>query len=405
MEKYNEIYMRPSGMHMVEEDGKAWMALLHRNGICEIDTKTRKARLCKIFEGEPLDGECLYCYVEKIGDRLFFSPGLAQRIAIYDLKKKTITYIPIKNADKYSEIKFWNIIRYQSDVYFLAYTYPAIIKLNMETMETEYITDWLEEIEESLPVDGSNGYFSDGYVMYDERALIPVNCMKAVLELDLKTAHTEIRRLKVSMRGIGGLSSSDGENIWLVGRGSRADRVACWNRKTGGIKEILLKEIDEDMPAPFFAPICTGAKVYLMPMLASYIYEIDENEKKIEKCRAMGAAKGSLWTWTTMATRLRGDQLTFIMGADFGWHKYNVETGEFADYFICMEENKEEIRRYFDTVYSRYKEEQYSVISETRVPLEYFLDRAVEMDTQLPDWIEREILFGKKIYAHASKDM
>ena len=405
MKKYNKVYMRPSGMNMAEGNGKVWMALLHRNGICEIDIKTREAKLCKIFEEEPLDGEFLYCYVEKIGERLIFSPGLAEKIAIYDLRTETMMYIPLKNADKYRELKFWNIIRYQSDVYFLAYTYPAIIKLNMESMEIEYITDWLNEIIEDIPVDAYNGYFSDGHVMYDDQVLIPVNCMRAVLELNLKTARTKIRKLEVSMRGIGGLSSRDGENIWLVGRGGKANWVSCWNRKTGDIKEIFLKEIGEDMINPFFAPVCTESKVYLMPMSAPYICEIDPNKKKIGKCRLIGTITQPLWEWTTMATRLHEDWLIFITGSDFGWHEYSMETGKSEDYYIYMEENEKEIERYFDTIYSKYKEEKYPVIPEIRVPLEYFLDRVLEMGEQFSDKVSHEILFGKKIYAHTCTDM
>lgn len=106
-----------------------------------------------------------------------------------------------------------------------------------------------------------------------------------------------------------------------------------------------------------------------------------------------------------MATRLHEDWLIFITGSDFGWHEYSMETGKSEDYYIYMEENEKEIERYFDTIYSKYKEEKYPVIPEIRVPLEYFLDRVLEMGEQFSDKVSHEILFGKKIYAHTCTDM
>lgn len=393
MMKYNDIYMRPSGMNMVEGNGKIWMALLHRNGICEIDIKTREAKICKIFEEEPLDGEYLYCYVEKIGDRLIFSPGLAEKIAIYDLKREIMTYIPLENADKYREVKFWNIITYHSDVYFLAYTYPAILKLSMESMEIEYITDWLEKVG---PVDSDNGYFSVGHVMYDDRVLIPVSCMNAVLELNFKTARTRVKRLEVSMSGIGGLSSGDGENIWLVGRGSGANWVSCWNRKTENVKEILLEDVEGNIIDPFWAPVCITSKVYLMPISTSSIYEIDLTTKRIEKFWPFKNIKEPLWGWATMATRLCDDHIMFITGADLRWHEYNMITGISQDYSIHMKEDEEEMKRYFDAVYSGFRKQIYTVILESRLPLECFLDQ--ELNEKSPDKTDHEKSFGKRIY-------
>ena len=38
MKAYNETYYtKPIAMNMVEDNGKIWMSLLNRNGICEID--------------------------------------------------------------------------------------------------------------------------------------------------------------------------------------------------------------------------------------------------------------------------------------------------------------------------------------------------------------------------------
>ena len=288
MKKYNEIYSRPIAMNMAEENEKIWMALLNRNGICMIDKKTRRAQICKIFENESFEKEFLYYCVEKVGKYLVFSPCEAEKIAIFDLENDTIIYIPLKKIqcvckENPNISKFCNILKYQSDVYLLGYSYPAIVKINLESLEVTYITNWVEEVENSIEIGDSSGYFSDGYVIKNDSALIPIGCMGAILELDLKNSNTKIRKLNIPMKGIGGISSVDGENIWLVGRVSKTNRVVCWNRQTDNIKEYYLNDLDDDVFAPFHVPFCTIFKVFLMPILSPCIYEINIDTGEIKK--------------------------------------------------------------------------------------------------------------------------
>lgn len=253
---------------MVEDSEKMWMTLLNRNGICEIDKAMGCARICKTFAEEALDKEWLYCCVEKVGNQLIFSPGTAGNIAIYDLETDLISYIPLKYKEyNYREnqdgAKFWNIFRHHTNVYLLGYSYPAIVKVDMKSKKVTYITDWVKLVEENIEIGDDNGYFGDGYVIVDDLALVSVGCMNAVLTINLKTDCTTLRILNVPMKGIGGIASEDGENIWMVGKGNITNRVCRWNMQTGRIDEYLLPDEDEHIVDPFFAPVCIGSKVFL----------------------------------------------------------------------------------------------------------------------------------------------
>ena len=93
MKAYNETYYtKPIAMNMVEDNGKIWMSLLNRNGICEIDKVRGEARICRIFDGEPYDGKFLYSYVVKVSHYLIFSPWEAKNIAIYNLECDSMIY-------------------------------------------------------------------------------------------------------------------------------------------------------------------------------------------------------------------------------------------------------------------------------------------------------------------------
>lgn len=407
MGKYNEIYLRPAAMNMVEEDGKIWFALLNRNGICEVDKVTRKARICKVFEDEPLEKEVLYCHVKKVDHYLVFSPGVSEKIAIYDLNRDYLSYIPIKKLDRHykqnqDEAKFWNIIRYHSDVYLLGYSYPAIVKINIESMKVTYITDWVEEVENYIEDGYSGGYFGDGYIIIGDSVLIPLGCMNAVVELNLNACRTKIKKINTSMKGIGGLSSMDNENVWIVGKGSGTNKVACWNIKMDRIKEYKVPDMEGDIFDPFYAPVCIQKKVFLMPISAPFIYEIDIDSNRIKKSsileRKFGNRAGALWAWwKIMAPTVEGNWIRYITCDDLGWHEYNMETNERREYYVHIEERSEESKNYFDSIYSYYRVKKTS-LSEKKIPLKYLIERNKEVDRQ--SLCEKDICFlgGKKLY-------
>ena len=142
MEEYNEAYFRAGAWSCAEENGKIWMALKNRNGICEIDKKTLCGKIIKNFESESLADIDLYSHIEKVRNTLIFTPGMAEKIAVYNLDLQSLSYISLKILDRcYKEnpfdIKFWNTLQYQSDIYMFGYSYPAIIKIRSEEHTSE----------------------------------------------------------------------------------------------------------------------------------------------------------------------------------------------------------------------------------------------------------------------------
>ena len=405
MSKYNEIYSRPAIMNMVEENGKLWMALLNRNGICELDMVTRQAKICKVFDGEPLSGEFLYCYVAKAGNNLIFSPGLAEKIAVYNPEQDSIRYLSLKPVnynckEDQREAKFWNIITYGMNVYLLGYSYPAIVKIEMKTMEMTYITDWVETLEKYIAQGDTRGYFSDGYVISDGVAILPVSSMSAVVELDLKADYTMIRKLDIPVDGIGSLSSTDGNTIWLTGRGHGANQVFCWNRQNGTIESILLTDEKDNVTDPFYAPICTESQIFFMPISATSSYEVNPDGEIIKRSEEMGihsdGTRVALWSGcVTMAPKLGKNCLIYLTGEDLKWHKYNVMTGEHFSYNVYIEEGVLETERLLEERY-RNQEKEKLVFSELRMPLAYFLERVPEPEKQKEE--KGSVRTGAEIY-------
>lgn len=380
MNVYNERYFRPITMNIVEEDGKIWMALLDRNGICEVDAETHQAKIIHIFEDEPITKQLLYNYVEKVDNNLVFAPAMAKKIAVYNLENNSLIYIPLKETSgKFKqiqeEVKFWNIIRYKQNVYLLGYSYPAIVKINIRQMEIVYITDWVEEVEKNIEEGDYCGYFSDGHVISGELALIPVGCMNAVLELNLKTDCTKLKRLDVSMKGIGGLSSVDKEHIWLVGKGEKTNQLVCWNWITDEINDLFLMDEDENMFDPFYAPVCTSSKIFLLPISASYVYEFNLDTKYLKINDVLKKKQNLLWScYRVLAPRKRKDILIFLDGSDLKWIEYNMCTDEKKSYSVSFNLDEKSRLKYFESVYLEMMKNK-TILSEMKIPFKYFVNK------------------------------
>ena len=401
-----EFYTRPVSMNMVEENGKIWMALLNTNGICEVDRAAQQGRICGIFEEEPLNRKYLYGCVEKVGKYLFFAPLLAEKIAVFDLEHKKIFYISLKEMDgtykeNTREPKFWNVFRHQSSVYLLGYSYPAIVKIDITSMEVTYIVNSLKKVREISKYGNASVYFGDGQVLYNHKVLLPLVCINGVLELDLKTLSTKLIKVNVSMEGIGGIASLDGEKVWISGRGDGADRVACWERTSGIVREFSVPNISGNMPDPFFAPVCTEKKIFLLPISAPYIYTMDIPECSIKECSIHDipeAAEELLWKdGRTIAVKLQDGILRYLTCADLKWHELEIDTGSTMSYFVHWKEEKEEEKRYFRAVYSDLKAKKV-LLSEKKMPLKYLLSSLTQEDVEDKWGSGAGLMVGRKIY-------
>lgn len=416
MKTYSEIYARVATLDMVEDDGRIWMSLLNRNGICEFDKQTGHAKIVKIFEGEELYKERLYLCVKKVGRYLVFAPGLAKKIAIYDTVQGFLSYIPLRVAgdncrQDQREIKFHNMFQHGTDVYLQGYSYPAIVRINIKTMETTYITDWVEEVDADIQKGDLDGYFSHGYIVDGDYVLFPMGCISAILQLDLKTADTKVIKLKTSMKGIGGMFSPDGNCVWMVGRGRGTNRVACWNRRTGQIKEFEadgVEDIQESQSQMFYEPICVGDKMLLLPFSAACnsIYEICADTGEIKKSGIMeNSLKDTgieLWPWhRIMAPVVNGDLLAFITCDDFCWHVYNVATGESHHYYVLLDNEKQQ-EEYFHSFFSNRKEFN-GLLWERWISLQHFIGEVSRMNEHDEYEKENKDAVGGSIYAQLSE--
>jgi len=189
-EKMNEQYrqkdFRLVATDIKEIDNKLLFSQAIWNGLYIIDKQTKEILYNTVFEGEDFTSVMLYYSFQIIGTKAVFTPHSASCIAIFDIEDKILSYVKIENAkkgyhEKYRDSgKFAQSFHYGSFVYMLGYSYPAILKLNIHTLEVTYISSWIDSVNNYIEEGDIWGYFSNGYVIQNDKALIPLGCMAGI---------------------------------------------------------------------------------------------------------------------------------------------------------------------------------------------------------------------------------
>ena len=385
-----DMFCRMNCYGMVEDENDIWFSWATANGVCRIDKVSGKAELLEYFEDYSWNQGNLYHSIQKAGDQIVFVPSLAESIAVYDVWQKKISYISLQAVDgtgrkeTYPGIKFWSSILYGSFVYMFGYSYPAILKLNVETKEVKYLTDWVEKIEKRIvKTTDSRGYFLEGTV-FSHYAFIPCGCTNAVLKLNLLTDQTEVIDLDTSVDGFGGIAF-DGEDFWLVGRGKNSNCLICWNEGNYRLKEAVVGSFNEEYDGnTFWEPVCQNGVVYLFPLIDGDIYKADKQNGSVEisicedfKCSS--ADRQCQMSDGVMRPHLYREKIRFVTCHDFIWHEYDVKTRALQSREIRFEFSKKMIREKLLELFSApLMDAKWCAYQDDKLPLSVYLNCIVE---------------------------
>jgi hypothetical protein len=99
--------------------------------------------VCKFPEN---DARFLWNDVLFYENKLYFPPFVAQKIYIYNLETNETESIELRkdliaHSFNYVNLNFTKSYLYKENIYFVGYYYPAILKINPKTLETEYYYD------------------------------------------------------------------------------------------------------------------------------------------------------------------------------------------------------------------------------------------------------------------------
>ena len=202
-----------------------------KNGLYRVDINSGKCLFINLFEGEYINKKRLHCSAEWIGDKIYFIPGSAQNVSIYDLKNGKIETINIPKPSKKKypfyklQYKFVGAVQCRNYLWLVPATYPGILKLNLLNNEIKVYDDWIPE----------DGYmFRRGMHIDNNKIIIPSGNNNYVLTFDLDKESAQL--LKIGKLNNGMMSMCKvGESYWLAPRKKGA--IILWNPHTDFIHE------------------------------------------------------------------------------------------------------------------------------------------------------------------------
>jgi hypothetical protein len=214
--------------------------------------------------------------------KLYFAPYWRNdKICIFDMAQNKFETIDYRDNNR-SDRKFQNLINFKSFVYFIPSEFPAIMRLNTNTNEIEYFSEWVSEVSKlqtsKTQEVWKNIIFWSSCTVDAEIAMV-IHGANAVMFFNMETRDYEIEN-------IGGKSEQyhnicfDGQNYYLSLL--YKDYIVKWNKQSNEILKIKIPSFSrrESIGASFSIQYSNGY-VWLIPIWANNAYKININTNEI----------------------------------------------------------------------------------------------------------------------------
>jgi len=259
--------------------------------------------------------------------KLYFAPFLSDKISVFDMTKNTFEQVDFRN-DSNATNKFNKIISFKNFVYFIPAEFQAIMRLNTDTSEIEYFSEWVNEVSklQISKLQGLEQRFFGSCIIDREIALV-INGTNAIMFFNMETSGYEVKRFGEKFEQCNGICF-DGQNYYMVS--CYKDYVVKWNRQTDEILKIKL-------PSSFTRKTNIGGSfimqyfnkhIWLLPYAANNAYKINVDTNEItELPEFMEFIGDKNLGWNYMIPFVDGNFI-YASTANKGIAKYNMDTRE-----------------------------------------------------------------------------
>lgn len=266
----------------VIKEGVLWGAANTFNGLLKIDLQSCNAELMERFPGEDMNRTRLFGDAVLHENQIVFVPMSAKNIVIYDIEKLQFIQIPIdqrySNGEKmYKEdFKFCKGVVHDHYVYLFACTFPAIVKLDMDTYEMTYIVDWRNQLNTKI-TDYNDVYFrSIYYDGLDQVWMASCSCNMVISYsfIDDQVKYYEVGNAEDRFSNI----YCSGDKLWLSSKNNR--KFIIWNYIT---KEMVHST---DLLLPYISTqlMKVSETIYFIPWNSSNFWTMNESDWTIQRC-------------------------------------------------------------------------------------------------------------------------
>lgn len=328
---------------MIECDGGIWFCPGSHNGLYRLSKDDGKARLMARIPGEELAKPNLYRAAVSYQKKIILVPWNAREIAVYYLDSAICRKLTLDSyCNPNGGGKFYEAFSYGKYAWFLGTVYPVIVRMDMDTEEMVYFSEWADWLKGK----GTDYLYLSDYVIRGKYAFCSYCYEDAVLKIDLQDGGMETIPIGSGVSGFYGMAD-DREDIWFSPTHGR--EFVQWNPDTGHMTKHTIPYSGDDVDFPFHVPLVDEDKIYIMPFFGkAEVFAANRQNHILKKDGAFTdvlerSRNGKSVGVVTETACLAGyGKMFYINGADFSWHVYDTSTHEDTCQYVELEESDRE---------------------------------------------------------------
>jgi len=214
--------------------------------------------------------------------KLYFVPYYKNnKITFFDMAQNKFEHISFKDDCKY-DYKFKELISFKNFIYFIPHEYPAIMKLNTETNEIEYFSDWYNDASKLCkPMQEAwKKLIFVNFNVVHANLVLTIQGSNAVMFFNMETGDYEIKNIGEKTEQYASICF-DGQYYYISSY--YKNYIVKWNRETNETSKIKLPSSfsRKDNIYCNFIIEYLNEHIWLFPSVANNAYKINTKTDEI----------------------------------------------------------------------------------------------------------------------------
>ena len=353
MENYvNREFQQLAFFDMVFDKSHGWFCHEYYNALFRMDMESHEINLEAVIPSPDGNGFCQYGFLELFDRKLILAPRNAKDILIYDLDEKFFERVKI-NLDMLAPNEIFNLFSgvtaFGKYIFFFPGRYPAIIRINMETLEVTYFNEWYQELlKAAIGYDKNRVIFARCNCICGNCIFLPYWQGNIIVEFNMKTGRYVLHRIN---KAVGQFScvQYDGKYFWVSM--VNIPKIIKWDIDHGILEEYNNLPEDIQITSGFSYIEEYNSSIYAVPLYGNMIIKIDKVSYRSEKIRdLLMTPEENLKRYVLAENNMlcykrdKNDCVWFYSVFDGKIIKFNLHTLEFEEYRSIIN-NEEDLKQ------------------------------------------------------------
>lgn len=260
-------------------DKDIWFASGDYNGLYKYNLEEKTTERIAVFQHEPFHQGGLFIKMCRYKNNLIFVPQFAKRIYIFNIDNEILKDLTIPRVEEDLQGPFFcDAIVYKEYIYMMGAKYPGILKVDLETYETEILDQWLEEYRIKTEINMNDIFLGIRGVEDYNNFWIPCYQCNKVLKIDMQTGDYCFYEVGRKENKYARIIKIDKLFVLVTHNSEDFCRIVFWDASTDRCEELqidMLAYVDRDI-------VECGDNIWVLSFVSNEIYQVGVNDRIIK---------------------------------------------------------------------------------------------------------------------------